>query len=191
MAQWILNTNGNIVHQQSHPPTKTEEVHSEQEQMKRKIFDELIVRIWGKPINLPSIEGIEVSDTRENQFKEYEDEDEEARNIPDIEDMVYAEGSLLNHMLAYDRILNYEVSLQIREETAIGKVIQHALVTDRTLAGTYYENPFLNTTIYEVEFPNGEVKEYAAKIIANNMLTQVDSYGFYLTMMKGIIDYKR
>jgi hypothetical protein len=45
--------------------------------------------------------------------------------------------------------------------------------------------------IYEVEFPNGEVKEYAANIIAENMLTQVDSDGYSITMMKGIIDYKK
>jgi hypothetical protein len=45
---------------------------------------------------------------------------------------------------------------------------------------------------YEVEFPNGDVKEYAANIIAENMLTQVDSDGYYsLTMMKAIIDYKK
>jgi hypothetical protein len=44
---------------------------------------------------------------------------------------------------------------------------------------------------YDVEFPNGDIKEYAANIIAENMLTQVDSDGYSLTMMKGIIDYER
>ena len=53
------------------------------------------------------------------------------------------------------------------------------------------DNPFLNTIIYEVEFPDGQVKDYAANAIAENMLTQVDSDGFALTMMDGIIDYKR
>jgi hypothetical protein len=32
----------------------------------------------------------------------------------------------------------------------------------------------LNSMIYEVEFPDGQVKEYGASIIAENMLTQVD-----------------
>jgi hypothetical protein len=45
--------------------------------------------------------------------------------------------------------------------------------------------------IYEVEFPDGQIKEYAANIIAENMLTQVDSEGYSITMMDGIIDYKR
>ena len=41
--------------------------------------------------------------------------------------------------------------------------------------------------LYEVEFPDGQVKEYAANIIAENLLTQVDEDGYSLTMMKDIL----
>ena len=44
--------------------------------------------------------------------------------------------------------------------------------------------------MYEVELADGRVKEYGANIIAENMLTQVDSDGFSLSLMEGIIDYK-
>ena len=43
--------------------------------------------------------------------------------------------------------------------------------------------------IYEVDFDDGHVKEYSTNTIDDNMLTQVDSDGFTLTMMTGIIDY--
>jgi hypothetical protein len=191
MAQWILKANGNVVPQRSHRPLKIEEVHSEQERMKHKVFDALIERRWGTSINPSITKDTEDPDNVDNEFEEYEDDDEQARIIPDIEDVVDANGRLLNQMPAYDRILNSEVSLQTGEEMSIGKVIQRALGPDGTVAGTYNENPFLNTMIYEVEFPNGDVKEYAANIIAENMLTQVNLDGYSLTMMKGIIDYKR
>ena len=45
--------------------------------------------------------------------------------------------------------------------------------------------------IYEVQFPDGQVKEYAANVIAENMLTQVDSDGYSLTMLDAIIDYHK
>ena len=171
---------------------KTEEVHFEQERIKRKVFDGLIERRWGTSINPPSTKGTEEdSDTGGDEFEEYEDDDEQARIVPDIEDMVDANGRLLNQMPAYDRILHSEVSLQMGEEMSVGKVIQRALGPDGEVAGSYDENPFLNTMIYEVEFPNGDIKEYAANIIAENMLTQVDLDGYSLTMMKGIIDFKR
>mgnify|MGYP001272535206 CR=1 FL=1 len=56
--------------------------------------------------------------------------------------------------------------------------------------GKYDDNPSLNSIIYDVEFPDGTVKEYSANVIAENMLTQVDSDGFTMTLMEGIIDHK-
>jgi hypothetical protein len=48
----------------------------------------------------------------------------------------------------------------------------------------------MNSILYEVEFPDGELKEYAANILAENMLSQVDQ-GHNLMLMRDIIDYKR
>ena len=39
--------------------------------------------------------------------------------------------------------------------------------------------------------PDGQVKEYAANIIAENMLTQVDSDGMSTTLMEAIVDHRR
>ena len=36
--------------------------------------------------------------------------------------------------------------------------------------GTFHDTPILNSTVYDVEFPDGEVKEYASNVIAKNML---------------------
>ena len=49
----------------------------------------------------------------------------------------------------------------------------------------------LNSIIYEVEFEDGHIKEYSANAIDENKLTQEDSGGFTLTVMKGIIDYQK
>ena len=188
MAQWILKANGNVIPRRSSRPLKTDEIHSIDEQKKREIFDGLIERRWGTSINPPP------NSDKENQlddFEEYEDEDEMARIVPDIEDTVDNNGKLLNQQPAYDRILNSEVSLQIGEEMSVGKVTRRALGPDGTIAGTYDTNPYLNSMIYEVEFPDGQIREYAANVIAENMLTQVDSDGFSTTMLEAIIDYRK
>ena len=59
------------------------------------------------------------------------------------------------------------------------------------MVGSYNDNPALNSIIYDVEFNDGTVREYAANIIAENMLTQVDEDGFSLTLMEGIVDYMK
>ena len=71
-----------------------------------------------------------------------------------------------------------------------GKVIQRTIGPDGQVTGTYDNNPFLNSIIYDVEFPVGQVKEYAANIIAENMLTQVDSDGMSTTLMEAIVDHR-
>ena len=73
----------------------------------------------------------------------------------------------------------------------MAKVIQRSLGRDGFILGTYDDNPSLNSIVYDVEFPDGTIREYAANVIAENMLTQVDEDGFYLSLMEGIVDYKR
>jgi hypothetical protein len=190
MAQWILKANGNVIPRRSSRPLKVDEIHSATEMKKRETFDGLIERRWGTSINPPKpTDDVEDLDTKE--FEEHEDEDESKRIIPDIEDVVDANGKLLNQQPAYDRILHSEVSLQLGENMAVGKVTKRAIGPDGTIAGTYDENPMLNTMIYEVEFNDGQLKEYAANVIAENMLSQVDEDGFSRAMMEGIVDWRK
>ena len=46
----------------------------------------------------------------------------------------------------------------------------------------------MNTITYDVEFPDGEIREYAANIIAENMLSQVDNEGYTLQHLSQIVD---
>ena len=120
----------------------------------------------------------------------YEDEDEPARPIPDIEEMIDANGRALKQLPAYDRLLNAEVQLQHDGRITTGKVQCRALGPDGNMVGKYDNNPMLNLIMYEVEFANGAVKEYGANIIAENMLRQVDLEGFSLALMEGIVDFR-
>jgi len=56
---------------------------------------------------------------------------------------------------------------------------------------TYNENPMMNTMIYEVEFQDGTIKEYATNVIADNIYAQVDHEGFMYTLLDAIIDFKK
>ena len=49
----------------------------------------------------------------------------------------------------------------------------------------------MNSLLYEVEFTDGSVREYSVNLIAENMLTQVDEEGYFLTVVKAIINHKR
>ena len=102
--------------------------------------------------------------------------------VLETEDVVDATGKRLNQNPEYDRNINSEVALQIDSEVKKGKVVQRATGPDGKVTGTYDDNPILNTVLYDVEFPDGQDREYAANVIAENMLTQVDSDSFTLTI---------
>ena len=52
-------------------------------------------------------------------------------------------------------------------------------------------NPLLITLVYDVEFPDGDVKKYAANLIAENLLSQVDPDGFHTNFLEAILDHNR
>ena len=58
-----------------------------------------------------------------------------------------------------------------------GKVIRRTIGPNGKVTGTYDNNPFLNSIIYDVEFPDGQVK--------------VDSDGMSTTLMEAILDHRR
>jgi hypothetical protein len=55
----------------------------------------------------------------------------------------------------------------------------------------YDSNPLLNTMVYEVEFDDGDVVAYSANSIAENMLQQIDSEGFAITMLDSIVAFRK
>ena len=186
MAQWVLKANGLVVPRRSVRPLHQSEIHSPSEQSKRQAFDTLIERKYSNSIVVPTMpaEGCETTEL-------YEDDNQQQFKIPDIEDSVDSTGRLINQCPAYDCIIDAEVQMQLDEQVMKGTVKQHALRPDGCTTGKYDDNPYCNSIIYEVEFVDGEVREYTANLIAEGMLAQVDTEGNHLQLMDGIVDWSR
>ena len=75
-------------------------------------------------------------------------------------------------------MINTEVDLQSGELIHTGKVIGRSVNHEGAMHGSYDDNPMLNSFLHDVEFPDGQVKDYSANLIAENMLTRVDTDGF-------------
>jgi len=71
------------------------------------------------------------------------------------------------------------------------KVNGRSLEPDYQSVGTYHDKPLINTLAYEVEFPDSEVREYSANVIFENLLSQVDSKGYTMSVFDGILDYRK
>lgn len=185
MSQWILKSNGKVVPRRTVRSLTAAEINSSTELAKRLLFDELITKKWGTSMSPPP------DTTIPTPFIEYEDEDELPRLIPEIIDPVDNKGIAINTQPMYDKLIYAELSLPQNDQMTNAKVKGRTLASDGNSLGTYHDHPALNTIVYDVEFPDGEIREYAANTIAENMLAQVDSEGFTLCLLDSIIDYKR
>ena len=189
LAQWVLKSNGNVVPRWTVRPLQLAELHSDMEKWKRAIFDALIERRWGSPMSTPNKDDADMTTDTEDSEVDNDETMTSKRHI-DIEDSVDSQGKLMNQLPAYNHLLNTEIMVQAEEGQVSGKVIKRAFDLDGKVTGKYDDNPYLNSIMYEVELADGRIKEYGANIIAENMLTQVDSNGFSLALVEGIIDYK-
>ena len=163
------------------------------ENNKHDVFDALIERRMGTSTNPPTPEDRDPTMEDPTNKIDLEDDDEKTGlgESPIHEDILGSTGRILEQQSAFNKIINAEVMIQNGDEMAMGKVARRSLDADGRTTGTYHDNPLLNTITYDVEFPNGQVKEYGANIIAENMLTQVGSDGYSLSLMDLIIDHQR
>ena len=182
MAQAILNSNAKVVSRRSLRRLNVEERHSDTHKQKQKLFDEVVKKKLGDSMKT----------TMKPDYTPYSDNDEpELIVAPEENDPINIDGTAAFEQPVTDQWINAELNLTQGEALQNAKVIGRSKDENGQIIGTYHENPMLNTVVYDVEFPDGEIKEYGANIIAENMYAQVDSDGHRHQLVDGIIDFKK
>ena len=191
MCQAVLQMNGQILPRRTLRRLTKDELSPSNtvELQKQAAFDEAIRAKLGDSMTV--VDKPPESDLPpELQFEEpYEDDDEPTLIIPEA-DAVDASGKPVNQQSVTDLLINAEVLMPHDEVMCLAKVIRRSIDSDGRITGTFNENSSLNSLVYDVEFPDGAVKQFAANVIAENILTQVDSDGHRSDIMEGIIGHK-
>ena len=89
----------------------------------------------------------------------------------------------MEHLLT-DILISAEVLLPQGEEKQLAKVLRRSVNRDDKTIGQHHKNHLLNTLVYDIEFPDSDVKKYSANIIAENLLAQVDPEGFHTNVLE-------
>lgn len=186
MAQAVLTSKGTVIPRRTLRRLLVSELHSNSEKKKRSIFDDIIRSKLGDSMKMPP-----KPDPNE-QYTPYSDDCEaELLNLPDDNDPVDSTNTAVFEKLVTDRLIHAEIHLPQGEEMKAARVIKRCLDENGELIGTYDDNPMLNSLLYEVEFPDGEIREYSANVIAENMYAQVDANGHTHTLLDAITDFSR
>ena len=78
------------------------------------------------------------------------------------------------------------------ESKVLGSVKNRKRDHDGVLViGKSHNNPVLNTAVYNIETPDGNIYEYTANVIAQNLWDQVDDYGYNYNNLYDIIGHRK
>jgi hypothetical protein len=69
------------------------------------------------------------------------------------------------------------------------RVLQRKHDKDGNPVGRDSTNPILDTRVYEMQFSDGHIEEYAAYVIAEKLYSQVDEDGNHLMLLHELIDH--
>ena len=185
MAQAVLAATGRVVPRRTLRKLTKAELFSETEKRKRKIFDDIILKKLGDSVCKPEKP---IADA----FVPYENEVDPAPvQLPDDNDPIDKDGTSVFEKPITDQWINAELKLPQGELLRNARVLGQSKDGNGEPIGEYDPNPLLNTTIYDVEFPDGEIREYAANVIAENMYVQVDSEGYRYQLLDSILDCEK
>ena len=190
MVQAVLKQNGKVVPRRTCRRLTPSELVSPSEIVKRNEFDEAIKSKLGDSITL--VQPVAATEDQDPVKDDPDDDDvaEPPPLVPD-EDPVDATGQAVYEQPFTDLLLHAEVMLPQGENLTSGKVIGRSKSADGAITGSYDSNPLLNTLSYDVEFPDGTVREYGANIIAENIYSQVDEQGHSHGILDSILDHRK
>ena len=188
MTQAVLTISGRVVPRRTCAPLTTAEIHCPVERDKRKQFTDEIQKIFGDSMSVPT-DITKPSDLDLHDLTS-EDDENEPLSLSD-DDPLTANGTSVFEKPITDLLIHAEVLLPQGEEMKAAKVKGRAKDNNGDFVGSYDTNPFINTMLYDVEFPDGQIKQYSANIIAENMYSQVDEHGYSTTLFDSILDYKK
>ena len=190
MAQWILTSKGTVVPRRSCRRLTQLELDSDSEKKRRDLYDKIISSKLGDCLRLPPTpsDRPKASDTNAHSYDSRNSDEEEPRDLVD-EDPLDESGIPVFENSYGDTLINAEVLLPQGEELRKARVRKRIIGTDGNEIGEYDSNPLLNTLIYEVEFPDGTVRDYGANVIAENLYSQLDPDGYRQQVMDCILEH--
>ena len=175
-----IGQNGQVVPRRTLQRLKPEEISPTNvaEANKRAAFDAAIKETLGDSIVKPPPLAPPRMDPT-NNFDYDEDDNLATVNVVPAADAVDSTGRPINQQSVTDLLINAKVLLPQGDSQQMAKVVRRAIDSDGLVIGEFNENPILNSLVYDVEYPDGAVKQYAANVIAENVLGQVDKSGFH------------
>ena len=206
MVYYIMNTNGKVIARSTVIPLDPSDHDVNENKTRMAELDKTIKAKIGDYRNvinsnytdLPEIDDDNIEeqlsftfDLKESDLNENELE-HEAASDPHRPHMDEAPTNDVSSD-AFDKFLGIYLELpdDDGESKVLGRVKDRKRDHDGVLIGKSHDNPVLNTAVYNIETPDGNIHEYTANVIAQNLWNQVDDDGYNYNSLYEVIGHRR
>ena len=180
----ILTDKGRLVSRTSVIPLSQQEKQSPVIESKKKAFTESLQKALGKRYTIASSDDRESREDLEPEFYEPID-DRDPAPLPEL-----SEADDIQHE-AYDKYISARVCVKQGDNMAYGTVTRRKRDGDGNLIGGSNTNPWLDTSVYEVDFDSGETEAFTANIIAEAIYSRLDDEGYTIYELADILDHAK
>lgn len=177
MCALILTKDGGQVSRTSVFPPSVEDSNSEEVTQKKQDYETALKSALRDRYN--PLDGADRADeTPEPDFYvSISDRDEPQAPIREADDIQHE---------AFDKYVSSRVCIHQGDGMSYGTVVRRKRDSNGELTKHSNRNPLMDTSIYEVEFDNGDTESYSANIITEAIYSQIDAY----YSLDEIIDHK-
>ena len=206
MVYYIMNSNGRVIARSTVVPLEPSDYDVAETKTRMSDLDTTIAAQIGDYRNaanpaytdIPNLDAATLEeqlaftfDLKESDITDDELEHEAASdpNRPHMDDAPTQDVS----SEAFDKFLGIYVELPGDDgaSTVLGRVKNRKRDHDGALIGKSNDNPVLNTAVYNVETPDGNIHEYTANVIAQNLWDKVDDDGYNYNHLYEIIGHRK
>jgi hypothetical protein len=179
MCYHVLKSTGKVVQRTTVRALTQSELESESERVNRAAFDAQIEVKLG-PNAKPS-DFTDDGDSDTPDFETYSDDsDGTEQTMPEADEY---------DVDTFDQYIGAETLLSSGDSMLQGIVKTRKRDADGNPIGKANSNPLLDTRLYEVEFPDGDIREYAANVIAESIYSRVDDEGRHHLLLEAVVDH--
>jgi hypothetical protein len=89
-----------------------------------------------------------------------------------------------------DPLINADIILPHGDGIALASVMERKRAYDGSSIGRRNKNPLLDSPIYIVKFPDGDMKDVGYHILAEHLLSHIDKDGNQFRLLSGIIGHR-
>ena len=204
MVYYIMNTNGKVIARSTATPLELADYDVKETQERMKELDAVIESSIGDYRNATNVSSKQIPDMDDDDITaqlsfcfDIKPDDIDSSNEPaaSISEIPFVDDAPTQDVesTAFDKFLGLYVELpgEDGESKVLARVKERKRNHDGKLMGRANPNPILNTAIYNVETPDGNIQEYSANVIAENLWSQVDDDGYDYRLLYEIVGHRK